>query len=437
MARKKEDVTSQETVKDVDSAVLTKALIKDFNKDQEKTGKLAWSLATDLDNPTEVKEWISTGSTLLNYIISNKRDGGIPVGKLSEFSGEEASGKSLLCMHLAAEVQKRGGIVVYIDTENALNPEFCTQIGVDLTKLVYLQPGTCEEVGAAIVRTITMVRQKAPNKLCLIVWDGIAATPTTREIEGAEGALNMNDQLEKSKVLSRMMRQVTQTLGKERIALVFTNQLKTKIGVMYGDPMTTPGGKAVPYHASVRVKLTRGNTEKDKTEGGEDVKGSEILGVNTNAKVIKNRMGPPLRKARFFISFARGIEDVSSWFLRLHEAGLIEKSGGWCYIPQFTEAVKERAKKVLEELKQAGMDKELIEQTKKFVNQVLSEDGYKFREKQWEDEIDGTPFLREWVLDTFEKIMVVKYGEMPRDAELDTESVMEVEQTVQDLINPE
>jgi recombination protein RecA len=188
-----------------------------------------------------------------------------------------------------------------------------------------------------------------------------------------------------------MMRKVTQTLGKERICMVFTNQLKTKIGVMYGDPMTTPGGKAVPYHASVRVRLTRGSTEKDGDE--------EIMGVNTSAKVFKNRMGPPLRKCKFFISFENGIEDEASWFNSLHERGVIEKKGGWCYISEY-------------------------------------ETEFKFRESQWVQTLKNDKKFYEWILNKLEQIMVVKYGQKPHDMEVDPESVMEVEQTVEDLVDP-
>ena len=390
MAKKKEEIEDVPVAKDTDAVKLSKLLIKEFNKDEEKTGKLAWNLVTDADNPTDVKEFISTGNTLLDYCITNRRDGGVPVGKITEISGEEASGKSLLCAHLAANCQKRGGIVAYIDTENAMNPDFAHQIGVDLNRLVYLQPGTCEEVGTAIEKMIVMTRQKAPDQLVLIIWDSIAGTPTKMEIEG-EYELNMNQQLEKSKVLSKMLRKITQSLGKERICMVFTNQLKTKIGVMYGDPMTTPGGKAVPYHSTVRVRLTRGSTEKDGDE--------EIMGVNTSAKVFKNRLGPPLRKCKFFISFEHGIEDEASWFEALHSRGVIEKRAGWCYISDFHK-------------------------------------DFKFRESQWVETMQQDPKFKEWVLNKLEEVMIVKYGQKPHDMEVDPESLMEVEQTVEDLIDP-
>lgn len=407
---------------------LTKALVREFNKEEAKTGKIAWNLATDLDNPTDVREYIDTGSTLLNYVISNKRDGGIPVGKLTEISGEEASGKSLLCAHLAASVQKRGGIVVYIDTENAMSPDFMTQLGVDLNKLVYLQPGTVEEVAEAIVKSILMTRQKAPDKLVLIIWDSIAGTPCQVEIEGTAD-LNMNEQLEKSKVLSKMMRQITQVLGKERIALVFTNQLKVKIGVMYGDPMTTPGGKAVPYHASVRVRLTRGSTEKE----GDDAKG-DVTGVNTSAKIVKNRLGPPLRKAKFFISFANGIEDIGSWFECLHEKGVITKANGWCLIPEFESFVQLTVQKEIERL--GTLNDEESKKKLSFTKKCMKEfEGWKFRESTWTSIVDGTPYLKDWILEKFEDLLVIRYGQKSTEKiEADPESLMEAEQLTHDIM---
>lgn len=391
---------SKDDIKEI--AVLSKLLIKEFNKDEEKTGKMAWNLAVDLDNPTDIKEWISTGSTLLDYLISNRRDGGIPVGKLTEISGEEASGKSLMCAHIIANTQKKGGLAVLCDSENAYNPEFGAQVGVDNDKLVYLQPRTIEETGEAIEKVILLTRQKAKDKLVTIIWDSVAGTPSQAEIEGT---YDPNDRIGvTAKALAKMMRKLTQVWGKERILMVFTNQLKTKIGVMYGDPMTTPGGKAIPYHSSVRIRLTRSTLEKDdsKPKKGEEETASktpqlEALGVNTICKVVKNRCGPPLRKARFMISFARGIEDVDSWFDHLHELGVIEKSAGYCKLPE-----------------------------------VLGDE--KFREKAWPEVVANN---REAILDCLERHMVVKFGQKPKDMVADPESLMEVEQTVQDLIDPE
>lgn len=383
----------------VENTKLTKLLINELNKDSDKTGKMAWNLATDADNPTDVREFISTGSTLLDYIISNRINGGVPVGKLTEIHGEEGSGKSLLCAHIIAETQRRGGLAVYIDTENAANPEFMARLGVNINEMVYLQPSAVEDVGESIVRVITMARLKAPNRLVTILWDGIAGTPTKVELTG-EFDLNMNTQLEKSKVLSKMMRMITETLGKERICLVFTNQLKTKIGVMYGDPMTTPGGKAVPYHSSVRIRLTSGEKHKDDGKGGT----GDVYGISTTAKVIKNRCGPPLRKCKFDILFSSGVDDVGSWFEKLHELKEIEKADGWCYLSSLPSG------KIEEKGANKGTDR-----------------GMKFRESRFSEFVTTDPKVKAHCLKLLEKHMIVKYDTKPFDAEADPESLMEAE----------
>ena len=375
---------------ETDPVKLSKLLVKAFNKDEAKTGKVAWNLATDLDNPTEVKEFISTGNTILDYSITNRKNGGIPVGKLTEIVGEEASGKSLMCLHLAANCQKMGGVVAYLDTENAMNPEFALKIGVDLKKLIYLQPGTVEECGQAIEKMILMTRQKAPNQLVLIIWDSTAGTPTQVEIEG-DYEINMNVQMEKPKAMAKMMRKLTQVWGKERIAMVFCNQLKMKPGVMYGDPTFAPGGKAVPYHASVRIQLKRRGQEKDE-EGGIN----SVTGVNTAAKVVKNRLTWPYRKANFFISFAHGIEDEASWFELLHEEKVLEKQNGWVYCPEYKK-------------------------------------DFKLREAQWTTTLETLPEFKEWVVAKLDDILVTKDLEKPKGADADPESLLETTQLIADL----
>lgn len=383
-----------------DSLKLSKLMIKEFNKDEAKVGKIAWCLATDDDNPTDVKEFISTGSTLLDYIIANKKGGGVPVGKLTEISGEEASGKSLVCAHLIAECQRRGGLAVYLDTENAANPAFMASIGVNVKELVYLQPGTVEEVGESIEKTIIMARTKAPNKLILIIWDSVAGTPPQAEIEGN---YDPNERIGlQAKALAKMMRKLTQVWGRERIAMVFTNQLKIKFGVMFGDPMGTPGGKAIPYHASVRVRLERGVNLKP--AGAEDDPKAAVYGVHTRAKTVKSRLGPPLRKAEFDITFAKGIDDETSLFHKLHQMGEIEKVSGWCYFTSF-EGTKKNEKHV----------------------------GHMFREKEWSSELKEVPGMREHMLALIDKHMVVKYGETPKDFEADPESLMDNEAVVQQI----
>ena len=161
------------------------SLVNDLRNELNKAAKE--NIAYDLhgDNPTDVKTWISTGSTLLDYIISNRRDGGIPVGKLTTIAGESASGKSLIVTQILANTQKMGGVAVYIDTENAASPDFMEQLGLDTkNNFLYVQPGTIEEVFETIERLIGRLREKAPDKLVCIVWDSVAGTPVKAEVEG-------------------------------------------------------------------------------------------------------------------------------------------------------------------------------------------------------------------------------------------------------------
>ena len=241
----------------------TNSLVNDLRSELNKAAKE--NVAYDLhgDNPTDVKTWIPTGSTLLDYLISNKRNGGIPVGKLTTIAGESASGKSLVVTQILANTQKMGGLAVHIDTENSASPEFMEQLGLDTkNNFMYVQPGTIEEVFENIERLIGLIREKAPNKLVCIVWDSVAGTPVKAEIEGD---YDPNSRIGlTAKALAKGMRKVTETLGREQIALVFTNQLKTNIGVMFGDNRVEPGGKALPYHASARIWLTQ---HKSKANG--------------------------------------------------------------------------------------------------------------------------------------------------------------------------
>lgn len=221
--RDKEHEEKEDTVHSI-----SRALIKELNKDASE--KIAWCLATDKDNPTDVKDYISTGSTLLDYIICNKRGGGVPAGKITEIVGEEATGKSLLAMHLLAETQKRGGLAVYMDEESALNTDFAQRVGLDVEKLVYMQCGCIEAVGEQIEKVINLARVKDVKCLITIVWDSVAGTPPRAELEG-DWDPNSRVGLA-AKAIAKMMRKLTTTVGRERVTLVFTNQMKVKFGCL-------------------------------------------------------------------------------------------------------------------------------------------------------------------------------------------------------------
>lgn len=380
MAKKKKE-DKPNSVSD-DASEITNYLVKEMNKGTDLP--VAFKLTEP--NPTEVKDFISTGSTLLDYIISNRRDGGIPVGKLTEICGEEATGKSLLATQILANTQKKGGIAIYIDTENAANPDFMKRVGLDLSQLVYLQPGSIEECYEAIEKTMLMARQRNTTCPVTIIWDSTAATPPLAELEGD---YDPNSRIGlAAKAHAKGLRKLTRSVGFEKVTLVFTNQLKVKIGVMYGDPYTTPGGKAVPYHASVRIKLTRGQ----QLDNGETAKLKEITGIHTKAKVFKSRLGPPMRTCEFDIMFDSGADDLSSIRDYLWEKrGVIKKAAGYMKMEDHR-------------------------------GQEIS-----FRAKEWKDLMQDPEFSK-YVYDKLEELLVVKYtNEDIPDAEIDEQSALEME----------
>lgn len=346
-----------------------------LNKDDDD--KVTWDLTKD-DSPTHVKDWISTGSTILDFVISNRRGGGIPVGKITELQGEESSGKSLLCAHIIAETQKRGGIAVYLDTENACNPDFMRRIGVDLEKMIYIQPGTIEKAFEHIEATISLIRAKPNSPLLVILWDSVGNTPPQAEIEGdydPNSRIGLG-----AKAMAKGLRKITDMIGKEQIAFVCTQPLKYAMGGNgYGDPWITVYGKALPYHSSLRLRVQSSTKLKDpKTE--------TVYGLKTHARVIKSRLGTSYRTCKFEIHFDHGIDDEASWFEVLHEAGLIEKAGGWCYLSAIPSG------KIEQGGVNAGKDR-----------------GINFREAEFGDLCRTDKKVREWALDSLEKLLVVKY----------------------------
>jgi recombination protein RecA len=368
-----------------DEKQMVRTIRNALNKDDGE--KVTWDLTKD-DSPTHVKDFISTGSTLLDYIISNRRDGGVPCGKLTEIQGEEASGKSLLCAHIIANTQKKGGIAVYIDTENAANPDFMRRIGVNLEKLIYVQPGTIEKSFETIEAIIGTLRAKSASVPVTILWDSVGNTPPQAEIEGdydPNSRMGLG-----AKAMAKGLRKVTELIGREKITMVFTQPLKFAMGGSpYADPFITPYGKALPYHASVRVRLTSSTKLKDKA--------NNVYGLKTNGRIIKSRLGPGHRSVRFEIHFDHGVDDEGSWFETLHEAGLIEKRNGWCYIDM---------------MGWAGCDPGTSEfqffQSCR-TNEKTGRREFQFREAQFGEEVRANPALRMWCLDRFDELLIVKY----------------------------
>ena len=312
--KKKNQVTQETPQRDE----LVELLANELNKANKDGGKIAYFL-DEQENPAEISDWISTGSSILDLAISNRPHGGLPVGKMVEFNGLEGTGKSLLSAHVVADTQKKGGIAVVIDTENAAAPEFWKSLGVDLSKLLYVQCETVEDIFEKMEQMIGIVRKSNKDRILTIIVDSVAAASTKVELESDHGKDGFATG--KSIIISKAMRKITNMIGKQKVLTVFTNQLRQNINAMaFGDKYVVSGGKSLAYHCSVRVRLN--NTGKLK-------KGEEVIGNECKAVVVKNRMGPPQRQASFDIYFDSGIADYGSWIKVLKENNLVKQGGAY------------------------------------------------------------------------------------------------------------
>jgi len=299
---------------------LASVLADELNK-LSKDQNVAFFLDSD-EAPTNVGGWVSSGCSMLDVAVSNRAYGGFPVGRITEITGLEQSGKSLLSSHLLAETQKQNGVAVMIDTETAVSREFLEAIGVDVSKLLYVTADSVEQIFEYIEAIIEKVRNTEKDRLVTIVVDSVAAASTKAEI--ASDYDKDGYATDKAIIISKAMRKITNMIGREKIALIFTNQLRQKMGVMFGDPWTTSGGKALAFHSSVRLRLKNMGKLKQKVNG-ED----KIIGMKVRCQVIKNRMGPPLRSADFDIFFDRGIDDYGSWLSVMKTNKLVKRGGAW------------------------------------------------------------------------------------------------------------
>jgi recombination protein RecA len=319
---------------------LASALADNLNK-QFKDTKVAYFLDGSDTTPTDIKDFASTGSTLLNLAISNKPNGGIAVGRITEINGLESSGKSLIGAHILAETQRKEGVAVYMDTETSVSREFLEAIGIDVGNMLYIHLETIEDIFEAIEKIVVKIRESDKDRLVTILVDSLAAATTKVELEAdfeKDGWATS-----KAIIISKAMRKITQMIGRQKVALVFTNQLRQKLGVMFGDPWTTSGGKALPFHASTRIRLKNLGQIKDKK--------TNTIGMKMRAQVIKNRLGPPMRHADFNLYFESGIDDDGSWLQVLKDHKLLKQGGAWyTMINQNGEELKFQSKDWSEQL---------------------------------------------------------------------------------------
>jgi len=322
----------------------TKALELAISQVDRQFGKGA-IMRMGADHPVLLDNSISTGCLSLDVALGV---GGIPRGRVSEIFGPESSGKTTLALHIIAEAQKTGGYAAFIDAEHAMDAQYSKMLGVNLEELLVAQPDTGEQ---ALEITETLVRSSA---LDVIVIDSVAALVPRAELEGEMGDSHVGLQ---ARLMSQALRKLTGTVSRSNTAVVFINQIREKIGVMYGNPETTPGGRALKFYTSVRLDIRRITTIKD---------GTDIIGNRTRVKVVKNKVAPPFKQTEFDIMYNQGISYEGDILDLAVKGDIVQKMGSWfSYDDMKIGQGRENAKQFL--MDNNDVRKEIITNVKSFV----------------------------------------------------------------------
>ena len=322
----------------------TKALELAISQVDRQFGKGA-IMRMGADHPVLLDNSISTGCLSLDVALGV---GGIPKGRVSEIFGPESSGKTTLALHIIAEAQKTGGYAAFIDAEHAMDAQYSKMLGVDIEELLVAQPDTGEQ---ALEITETLVRSSA---LDVIVIDSVAALVPRAELEGDMGDSHVGLQ---ARLMSQALRKLTGTVSRSNTAVVFINQIREKIGVMYGNPETTPGGRALKFYTSVRLDIRRITTIKD---------GTDIIGNRTRVKVVKNKVAPPFKQTEFDIMYNQGISYEGDILDLAVKGDIVQKMGSWfSYDDMKIGQGRENAKQFL--MDNNDVRKEIITNVKSFM----------------------------------------------------------------------
>lgn len=297
------------------------SLVKSINKKLGEEG----GTADVLGNIPEPEFFVSTGSTVLDTIIRNKPNGGLPVGRVVEIFGPPSSGKSLLASHALATTQKMGGFAVYIDNEAATSKDFLQRIGVDISTLVQIKIPTVEDTFMAIEQIVRESKEKIKAPFVTIVWDSIAGTSDKREMEKEDYA-SQGYGMQKAKAMSEGFRRITNLIADNNVLLFCTNQIRDNLNAGYGQPKyATPGGWALSFYASIRLEIKRVTDIKQMVPDLSGKETEQIIGTTSRVTVVKSRIAPPKRNCELNIFFSKGVDDEDSWFEALLARGAFER----------------------------------------------------------------------------------------------------------------